>query len=109
MKTKHIIYMVSALTLGLVSCQQNDGIAPEGMVSNEMMFDITSPNGTRVSGGAFEVADEIGVWVTDYVDASTSIPLQISGNRANNEVLTFDGAVWNTERTIYWGEGKSDV
>ena len=101
--------MVSALTLGLVSCQQNDGIAPEGMVSNEMMFDITSPNGTRVSGGAFEVADEIGVWVTDYVDASTSIPLQISGNRANNEVLTFDGAVWNTERTIYWGEGKSDV
>ena len=109
MKTKHIIYMVSALTLGLVSCQQNDGIAPEGMVSNEMMFDITSPNGTRVSGGAFEAADEIGVWVTDFVDASTPMPLQISGNRANNEVLTFDGAVWNTERTIYWGEGKSDI
>ena len=109
MKTKHIIYIVSALTLGLVSCQQNDGIAPEGMVSNEMMFDITSPNGTRVSGGAFEAADEIGVWVTDYVDASTPMPLQISGNRANNEVLTFDGAVWSTERTIYWSEGKSDV
>ena len=102
--------MVSVLTLGLASCQQIDGEAPDGLVSNEMSFNITSPNGqTRVSNGAFEIADEIGVWVTDYVDASTPMPLQISGNRANNEVLTFDGAAWNTERTIYWGEGKSDV
>ena len=35
--------------------------------------------------------------------------MQISGNRANNEVLLFDGAKWATEQPIYWGEGKSDV
>ena len=37
------------------------------------------------------------------------MPLQISGNRANNLTVTFDGSAWTPEKTIYWGEGKSDV
>ena len=108
MKTKHIIYMAAALTLSLVSCQQEEfkGMAGDGTMS----FSVLSPNAlSRVADESFEQGDQIGLYVTDYINAETPAPLQISGNRANNEVATFDGASWSTERAIYWGAGKSDV
>lgn len=107
MKAKYL-YIVSALTLGLVGCSQEYQNV-ETPLNGTMMFNIVSPNATRVADGAFEADDKLGLWVTDYVDASTPAPLQISGNRANNEGMVFDGTVWTTERPIYWGAGKSDV
>lgn len=108
MKTKYL-YILSALTLGLIGCsheQQNIEMPHD----NTMSFSVVSPNAhTRVSNGAFEAEDRIGVYVTDYVDDETPAPLQVSGNRANNEAVAFDGAEWRAERPIYWGEGKTDV
>ena len=108
MKTKYI-HIISALALLLVSCQQ--GSEEQLLPSNgEMSFNIIAPNGgTRVTDGAFEAGDKIGVYVTDYTDATTSAPLQISGNRANNEAMSYDGAKWVAERPIYWGDSKADV
>lgn len=108
MKAKYL-YIVSALALGWVGCSQEyENI--EAPLGNTMSFNIVSPNaGTRVADGAFEAEDKLGLYVTDYADATTPAPLQISGNRANNEGMLFDGAAWATERPIYWGEGKSDV
>ena len=107
MKAKYL-YIVSALTLGLVGCSQEYQNV-EAPLNNSMTFNIVSPNATRVSDGVFEAEDKVGVYVTDYADDTTPMPLQISGNRANNEALIFDGASWASERAIYWGEGKSDV
>ena len=107
MKTKYL-YIVSALALGLVGCSQEYENV-EAPLSSTMMFNIVSPNATRVADGAFEAEDKLGIYVTDYADETTPAPLQISGNRANNEVMAYDGAAWDTERPIYWGEGKSDV
>ena len=107
MKAKYL-YIVSALALGLVGCSQEYENV-EAPLSSTMMFNIVSPNATRVADGAFEAEDKLGIYVTDYADETTPAPLQISGNRANNEVMAFDGAAWATERPIYWGEGKSDV
>ena len=107
MKFRYIL-MVSALALGLASCQQNNfgtGAADNG----EMLFRVSAPSQTRVAGDAFEAGDQVGLYVADYADATTPTPLQISGNRANNETLGFDGAKWTTERTIYWGDSKADV
>ena len=107
MKTKYLA--IAALALGMVACEQaaNNIEIP---ADSRMMFDVVSPGAhTRVSNGAFEAEDKIGVYVTDYVDDQTAMPLQISGNRANNEGLIYDGDEWAAERTIYWGEGKSDV
>ena len=108
MKTKYL-YILSALTLGLIGCsheQQNIEMPHD----NTMSFSVVSPNAhTRVSNGTFEAEDRIGVYVTDYVDDETPAPLQVSGNRANNEAVAFDGAEWRAERPIYWGEGKTDV
>ena len=107
MKTKYLA--IAALALGMVACEQAANNA-EIPTDNRMLFDVASPAAhTRVSNGAFEAEDKLGLYVTDYADETTSASLQISGNRANNEAMVFDGTSWATERTIYWGEGKSDV
>lgn len=62
-----------------------------------------------MSNNAFEASDVIGLYVTDYADVQTSMPLQISGNRANNAQVTFDGTTWTPAQTIFWGDSKSDV
>ena len=105
MKAKYL-YIISMLALGFVACQQGGGDV-ELAANGEMRFNITA--GTRIANEQFEAEDKVGLYVTDYADATTPAPLQISGNRANNEAMTYDGAKWATERPIYWGEGKSDV
>lgn len=107
MKAKYL-YIVSALVLGLVGCSQ-EYHNTEAPLDGTMMFNIMSPNATRVADGIFEAEDKLGVYVTDYADATTPAPLQISGNRANNEGMVLDGISWTTERPLYWGDGKSDV
>ncbi len=109
MKTRDILCIVSALALGLAGCsQEHESVKVSS--SNTMSFNIMSPYAhTRVADGLFEAEDMVGLYVVDYVDAETAAPLQLSGNRANNEAMMFDGSAWDTERPIYWGEGKSDV
>ena len=98
------------MALAFTACQDNT-VEPEALVhDNVMRFNLVGPDvQTKVSDGAFEAADQIGLYVTDYVNENTPMPLQISGNRANNMTVTYDGAAWTPEQTIYWGEGKSDV
>lgn len=104
------LYIPLILALAVTSCQDN---TVEPMVPADdgiMRFNLAIPGAqTRVSAGAFEAADQIGLYVTDYADEMTPMPLQVSGNRANNSLVTFDGASWTPEHTVYWGEGKSDV
>ena len=108
MKTRYL-YIISALALGLASCQQG-GWNTDPQANGQMSFRVAAPNQhTRVADGAFEAEDQLGLYVVDYVDAETPAPLQVSGNRANNEVMTYDGAEWSLARPIYWGSGKADV
>lgn len=100
---------IPLLALALAACQEGI-ITPEIATNGEMSFNVLAPGAvTKVTGDVFDAMDEIGLYVTDYVDESTPMPLQISGNRANNLIVTFDGSVWTPEKTIYWSEGKSDV
>ena len=98
------------MALAFTACQDNT-VEPEVSVhDNVMRFNLVGPDvQTKVSTGAFETADQIGLYVTDYVNETTPMPLQISGNRANNSLVTFDGSAWTPDQTIYWGSGKSDV
>ena len=107
---KKIYTPLLLLALALTACQEGN-ITPEvQVVSDEMSFNVLAPGlQTKVADNAFEISDVIGLYVTDYVDETTPMPLQVSGNRANNSLVTFDGASWTPEHTIYWGEGKSDV
>lgn len=100
---------IPLLALALAACQEGN-ITPDIATNGEMSFNVLGPGTqTKVTGNAFDALDEIGLYVTDYVDNTTPMPLQISGNRANNLTVTFDGSSWAPEKTIYWGAGKSDV
>ena len=75
-----------------------------------MRFDCVVPYvATKVSAETFETQDPIGLYVTDYKSESFPLPLQISGNRANNVRTTYDGTAWIPDNTIYWGESKANV
>ena len=90
------------MALAFTACQDNT-VEPEALVhDNVMRFNLVGPDvQTKVSAGAFEAADQIGLYVTDYVNENTPMPLQISGNRANNMTVTYNGAAWTPEQTIY--------
>lgn len=104
------IYIPLLMALAFTSCQENAVELVTPVVDDVMRFNLVTPGAqTKVSAGTFETADQIGLYVVDYVDDATPMFLQASGNRANNSLVTFDGSVWTPEQTIYWGEGKSDV
>jgi hypothetical protein len=104
---------VTAIVLAsaaLISACQKDPAGEQVSINGEMSFRVLSPDlSTRATASAFEADDRVGVYVTDYADASTSAPLQISGNRANNLALTFDGQNWAPAQKLYWGDVKADI
>lgn len=108
---KHTAFFVILTAAGiLTACQKDSGTAETALPQGAMSFNVLSPGvQTKVSGSAFESGDRAGLFVTDYADSDTPMPLQISGNRANNLAITCDGATWAPAKTVYWGDGKSDV
>ena len=103
-------YIPFLLVAALTACQEGNLTPETPVVSDVMSFDVLAPGPqTKVTDNVFDASDAIGLYVTDYVAVDTPMPLQISGNRVNNMTLTFDGAAWTPEKTIYWGDGKSDV
>ena len=97
------------MAMAFTACQENK-VEPTSVYDDVMRFNLSLPGApTKATAAGFEVSDNIGLYVTDYADDATPMPLQISGNRANNLTVTFDGSAWTPEKTIYWGEGKSDV
>ena len=108
MRTMKKIYIL-ILLLAVASCQENTR-APISVFDDVMRFNLYTPWAqTKVNAQGFEATDNIGLYVTDYVDDATPMPLQVSGNRANNLTVSFDGSAWTPVQTIYWGTGKSDV
>ena len=108
---KHTAFFVILTAAGiLTACQKDSGTAETALPQGAMSFNVLSPGvQTKVSGSAFESGDRAGLFVTDYADNSTPMPLQISGNRANNLAIVCNGVSWTPAKTVYWGGGKSDV
>lgn len=105
---KRTIISSLALLLALTACQERSQQLE--VPAREMKIAVLAPGvHTKVSAESFEADDRIGLFVTDYLEDATPMPLQISGNRATNVAATFDGTAWNPAKTVYWGSGKSDV
>ncbi len=107
---RHIYSSILFLALAVTACQKGN-ITPDVPVTDgAMSFTVLAPGPqTKVAGDAFEASDRIGLYVTDYIDDITPMPLQISGNRASNLAVTYDGVAWTPENTVWWGAGRSDV
>ena len=106
---KRLYISTLLLAVAVTACQ--DIIEPTEIITDgTMQFNLIAPGAqTKAFGDTFVASDKIGVYVTDYVEDTTPMPLQVSGNRANNLSLTYDGTVWKPEEKVYWGTGKSDV
>lgn len=103
MKKFIYITMVAAFLIG--GCTKSDD---EILSSKEMRFAAEFPSITRATGSEFEVGDALGVFVTQY-NGDIAVPLQISGNYANNSKSIFDGTNWNNSPAIYWDEDKPEA
>lgn len=107
---KRISIFTLILTLAVTACQEGIIEKDALLFDSEIRFNISTPEAqTKVADGAFEANDKIGLYVTDYMSDNLPMPLQLSGNRANNMTVSYDGANWTPQQSIYWGTGKSDV
>lgn len=100
------IFILSAMAALVMSSCSKDNEEPT-IASNQMQFVAEYPT-TRATATAFEAGDAMGVFVTQH-EGESALPLQISGNYANNVQSTFDGSKWVNSPAIYWTDGKFDV
>lgn len=110
---KRIFLLLSAATL-IISCSKIDQGIPD---SDEMRFapqhftnSQSSANGpsTKATATAFEAGDKIGLFATKY-NGENAVPLEISGNYANNSAVTFNGTKWTAQPAVFWADGKFDI
>lgn len=102
---KKILFLSTMAALIMSGCtQREDELA---IPSDQMQFAVEYPK-TRATDTAFEPNDAMGVYVTQY-DNDKAVPLQISGNYANNVKSTYNGSMWKNSPAIYWADGKFDV
>ena len=101
---KRSIFILAVATLLMVACdngnielQQND---------NEIRV-AASLGKTRATLTNFEVGDKISLYAVEYAGDAVA-EVQPAGNFINNEAMNYDGAVWSSGRTLYWGENPCD-
>lgn len=94
------------LALIVVGCENSDNIPV--VDDSAMRIEVLHPSTTRATETAFERGDIIGLYATEY-NGDTAVPLQISGNWANNVATKFDGALWSPAKKIFWSDNKMDV
>ncbi len=95
---------LAALTLVAVGCNNVDNVEP---TDPNVIRVEASLNGTRVTLTDFEQNDVMGLFAVEYVDGVKQ-PLQVIGNYINNEPLTYDGAQWSAQSTLYWSQNACD-
>lgn len=93
--------------LALTACDNSEEkmlISEEGVLQVKTVY----PTATRATETSFESGDVIGLYATEYAD-DVAVPLQISGNWANNIATTYDGTNWTPRKKIYWSDNTMDV
>lgn len=98
---KKILYIAVAL-ISLVACNK---ATPE-LFDGQIRFCLNFP-GTKASASTFEAGDAVSLYAVAW-NGDEQMPLQIGGNWANNEKLTFNGTTWTPARPVYWPDDACD-
>ena len=72
----------------LAACSDDANSQYKDAKSTPMTFVVKHPSQTRATETDFEIGDRIGLYVAD-----TEKPMELGGNLANNDVLTYDGDI----------------
>ena len=97
---KKTIYFIAAFLL-LASCGKE---TLQEQQTIQFQFNLPA---TRATATAFEAGDAISLYAVEW-NGTTQMPLQVGGNFLNNEKLTYNGTLWNPERTLYWSDQPCD-
>ena len=100
-KMKKTLFIATAV-LALVSCNK---AVPESF-DGQIQFRLTFP-ATKATAASFEAGDVVSLYAVAW-NGDEQMPLQIGGNWANNEKLSFNGTGWSTERPVYWPDDACD-
>ena len=96
---KYLTLAVSTALL-LAGCDEKWDNAPK-QLGQEIRLNAEIQAMTKVSETAFDEADRIGVFVTEY-DGDFATELAVSGNYADNRLFTYTGNVLTTEEGLYY-------
>lgn len=104
-KSLYISAVAAMMSMIITSCGNKE--LPVLADSNNMRFEALHParlSTSRTSDAGFINNDQIGIFV-----ATSTAELEASGNWANNVKATYNGSVWNTEKTVKWGPDTYNV
>lgn len=108
MKIRILLLNLFAALMLFSSCSDSD-IVKKKDDNGIMKFLVQHPSvATRATSSNFELDDKIGVFVVKEIDEA-SAPLQVSGNHTNNELVTFNGATWESRKPIFWPTELVDI
>lgn len=103
------IFLIIATSIIIFGCTKFDSGNPDSSIMRFAPEHYTSTKlNTKATASSFEAGDKIGLFVTQY-NGNDAVPLQVSGNYANNSAVTFNGTKWTAQPAIFWADGKFDI
>lgn len=92
------------LTMGACSSEGGSGtdpLQPSPTTKEKLPICINTAVATRATDEAFEVGDQIGLFVVNREADGTANSLKTLGNHIDNMQFTYDG-IWKAASSIYW-------
>lgn len=99
---KYLYLVLPAIAAMFTACSQDNDVKP--VQDNAITFNAIFPSSSRTSDVAFVSGDCVGLYLTE-----ANVALQPGGNAVNNELFSYDGSKWTSERKVYWNAGSYDV
>ncbi len=109
-KIKTLTIAASAL-LAMCACSSESGSTPDptpnpNPTTEKLPINISTTVTSRATDNAFEVNDNIGLFVVNYNDDGTAASLQATGNHVDNQRYTYNGA-WTPATQTYWKDNTT--
>lgn len=102
---KYISLCICTL-LTIAACSTDEGsgtdpVQPSPTTKEKLPICINTAVATRATDEAFEVGDQIGLFVANREADGTANSLKTFGNHIDNMQFTYDG-IWKAASSIYW-------
>ena len=105
MKIKYTVIYIAAALLATTSCSKEEGNSDNG----QLLLAPALPNMSKATETEFESGDRFGIYAVEYKE-DAPLPLQLSGNWANNSMALYNGTNWSISPVIWWNNAsKLDV
>lgn len=105
MKIKYTVIYLAAALLAATSCSKEEGNSDNG----QLLLAPALPNMSKATETEFESGDRFGIYAVESKE-DAPLPLQLSGNWANNSMALYNGTNWSISPVIWWNNAsKLDV